>query len=519
MSVFPTLKIILMMVLFWLALASWALVSPVGASPDEDFHQTMIYCAASPDSTLCRQDGKRSGVCYPMSPNVSGSCSNDAALERPAGTQIDLLSTLPIYYKTISLFIGKNLGETTLNIRLFNVTLALVLAFFSIYLSLPTLRRAVAISWLVVSVPVGNYFIASVNSSSWAIISIAALWGPVLSIFLYHKLALKPHFQQFKFYSFRVIFILLLCLIGLGSRHEAYIFIPLVFSVMFLYWFSNLKLNKLKLIKISIYLLIAVFLSYLFIINIDQPFVKAEGHLRTSLFKVIANYFSNPEWRTLQLSINSLLGTFALTGVPGAELGTHDVPTPAIASFFITLAFAGSFLLGMGSIDRPKIISFSCASLLLFLIISLLWSAATWDIHQSRYFIPMIYVILGLALLPNVGEVFFYNKVQWFIIFISNAIANSLMLLSTEIRFVFGVVYQKTRYPLNLESPDLNPWKLFFVDAPNWWLAHAMIKPIFLWVFGSLAYLFAVLLLWHWVVQPKKNTLKSAHQVYALGKF
>ncbi len=130
----------------------------------------MIYCAASHDPALCLKKGKRAGVCYSMSPTVAASCSKDVTRELPEGTLVDLQSTLPIYYKTMSLFIGENLGETTLNVRLVNITLALVLAFFSIYLSSPTLRRPVAISWLVTSVPVGNYFIASINSSSWPLL-------------------------------------------------------------------------------------------------------------------------------------------------------------------------------------------------------------------------------------------------------------------------------------------------------------------------------------------------------------
>ena len=37
-----------------LGLAAWALASPVGSSPDEDFHIANIYCIA--DESTCRSD-------------------------------------------------------------------------------------------------------------------------------------------------------------------------------------------------------------------------------------------------------------------------------------------------------------------------------------------------------------------------------------------------------------------------------------------------------------------------------
>jgi hypothetical protein len=118
----------------------------------------------------------------------------------------------------------------------------------------------------------------------------------------------------------------------------------------------------------------------------------------------------------------------------------------------------------------------------------------------------MVYVILGLALLPKLGESFSYNKIQWLYIFISTALANCLMLLSTALRFIYGAVFQKTRYPLNLEAPEINPAKLMSIDLPNWWLGNEIITPFVLWSFGSLFFLFGVILLWVWVTESKPLT-------------
>jgi hypothetical protein len=79
------------------------------------------------------------------------------------------------------------------------------------------------------------------------------------------------------------------------------------------------------------------------------------------------------------------------------------------------------------------------------------------------------------------------------------------MLLSAELRFIYGVVFQVTRYPLNKEFPDINPLRLFAAEVPNWWLGPEFMSPFLLWVLGSISFLLAVLLLFQWVVTSTKK--------------
>lgn len=495
--------VLLTFVLMWLSLAGWAFVSPVGASPDEDFHQTMIYCAASNnDPSHCSPEGVRKGSCFSMNPSVSASCSKDAELKMPVATRTDWSTVLPLYHKSFSWVVGEDLGTTTIRVRLLNVTLAVLAAFISIGLSIPSLRRPVAISWLVTSVPVGNYFIASINSSSWAIISIASIWGPLLSILMATGTSQSAKSAQSGNTLQRLAFVVFCMIIGLGSRNETFIWILLVFATVIIYWACNSSLFKANIKYLVVSVLSIGVGFYCFADLLTQPLLKAGSQSHMSIYRALYNYLAYPEWRTLQLTLNSLLGSFALSGVPGGELGTHDVPTPAIASFFITIGLAGSALLGLQYLNRAKLISLAFVSISLFFISTFLWSLASWDIYQPRYFLPIIYVILGFFLLPTVGQMTF-NRVQWGVIFASAVLANCIMMLSTQLRFLFGSVYQVTRYPLNLEAPDINPTRLVNIELPGWWLASDWASPLVLWLSASLAYALAVSLIWRWLVSEK----------------
>lgn len=509
-------------ILMWFSLAGWAFVSPVGASPDEDFHQTMIYCAATNnDPSHCSPEGVRKGSCFSMNPAVSASCSKDAELKMPAATRTDWSTVLPLYHKTFSWVVGEDLGTTTIRVRLLNVTLAVVAAFMSIGLSIPSLRRPVAISWLVTSVPVGNYFIASINSSSWAIISVASIWGPLLSILMAPGTSQSAKFTQSGKTLQRVAFVVFCMIIGLGSRNETFVWILLEFAAVIIYWACGYNLFKTKIKYLVASVLFIGVGFYCFSDLLTQPLLKAGLQSHMSIYRALYNYVVYPEWRTLQLTINSLLGSFALSGVPGGELGTHDVPTTAIASFFVTIGLAGSALLGLQYLNLAKVIGLAFITSSLFFISTFLWSLASWDIYQPRYFLPIIYVILGFALLPTVGQMTF-NRAQWGAVFMSAALANCIMMLSTELRFLFGSVYQVTRYPLNLEAPEINPTRLVNIELPGWWLASDWASPLGLWLSASLAYALAVSLTWRWLVSERELSnhaaLHRAKQKHSLRK-
>lgn len=487
--------------MFWIALAAWSLVLPVGVSPDEDFHQTMIYCASGKDAR-CRVDGARVGHCYSMLPFVAASCSSDAQLTFPAATKIDWNAYPPLYYSAMHLFVGKSLGATTRNVRLANLTLALLLALLSVSLSHPNCRRAVAIAWLLCSVPLGIFFISSISPSAWAIMSVAALWGPLLTMFCREQNPFVLVKSSLKIDALRALFILGVMVLGLGSRGEPFIFIPLVFAVVAIYWFAGKSESRGSIVKIALSLFLAMLIMLSFTQLFDQVLIKINNFSNQDFFLALQNYFLHPHWRTFYLTVNTLLGMLSFVGIPGAEIGTHDVPTPAFASFLVAVAFGGSFLMGLAWMDRKKALCILFLIFSVFFIVSFLWSAAIMDVYQSRYFLPILYPILGFALLPITKNSAVFNHLQWLVIFICIGFANCIYLISAELRFLYGATFQITRYPLNKEFPDVNPARLLAAEIPNWWIAPDFLSPFILWVVGSTAFFFALLLFHRWIVTP-----------------
>ena len=155
-----TLLPLLSLVCFTLALLAWTLASPVGSSPDEDYHQAMVYCASG-DTNGCSADGVRYGHCYTMRPTTSGSCSQYKDLPAPISTQIKPDIPLTLYYNVTQFLVTDTLGQTTLSIRAMNAGLAMIAFFLALWLTTPVWRPHLFISLIICSVPSSLFFKAA----------------------------------------------------------------------------------------------------------------------------------------------------------------------------------------------------------------------------------------------------------------------------------------------------------------------------------------------------------------------
>ena len=137
------------------ALVAWALASPVGSSPDEDFHIANIYCKA--DSSSCRSDDEtppqfldnrelpclvRNGTTwYAPDTSVPADCldAEDPANNTPGSA--DNLSYYPsVNYTILSLFVSDTIRKSVVVWRLVNIAIALCMAACSLRLMRPADR-------------------------------------------------------------------------------------------------------------------------------------------------------------------------------------------------------------------------------------------------------------------------------------------------------------------------------------------------------------------------------------------
>ena len=128
---------ILIAVSAWVLGLCWALSSPVGSSPDDDFHLTSIFCRTG-DDNLCRDiDGAGPGNvvevpkevvlsgCFAFDPTTSGECwqpSDDTAKNDHWNYHGGYP---PTFYAVMGVFASEDVARSVLIMRLVALTVAL----------------------------------------------------------------------------------------------------------------------------------------------------------------------------------------------------------------------------------------------------------------------------------------------------------------------------------------------------------------------------------------------------------
>ena len=172
----------------------WIFASPPGSSPDDDYHLVSTWCPRPIESTGCGTttiDGDlyvmapvttSHAQCEAFSPGKSHACIKDYSDDTmfPSYRYDD--GQYPYgFYHFHHLFAGHNVEHSVWIMRAINVGIAMVLIGAVCALSPREVRRATALSALVAWTPMGLYFIASNNPTSWAITGVftygAALYG------------------------------------------------------------------------------------------------------------------------------------------------------------------------------------------------------------------------------------------------------------------------------------------------------------------------------------------------------
>ena len=505
--------------LMWMALAAWAFASPVGAAPDDDYHLARLYCAAG--EANCVGEGAREGACYAMQPQVPASCSDWGQRSLPRTEGISLGQYPPLYYEALAPLTGSTLAETTIAVRIANVTLAVAMFVAAVLLTAPRLRRTVLLSILVASFPLGVYMIASTNPSSWAIISIASIWGPLLTLMTAPGSSGVTWLSDTSrgIIAARIGFIALAATIGLGSRNEVALFLPIVAAVacVFLVPWPVRNLNRIPWKRLLVPLLLVI---------ASLTMILTYGRGRTASLGENPNFDGEPftGWQVVQRTLNTFLGTLGLPGISGSGLGTYDVPVPALAAALVVVAYTGAILAGAAVMYGRKVVAWGFFGAGSFSLTAVLWSLQNWEYYQPRYFLPLMFVFLMLLLLPRPdrpqprpgGEVptpegLPATRLQYTVILGSLAIANALALLSTLIRFTLGVQPLGSRDPLTPNPPDVDVSMLLSADPPSWWWNSLPLSPSQLWILGSVTAASALMLWLPWLAS--KSSGKRQEQI------
>ena len=460
---------ILVPLLALMSLMAWGLSSPVGSSPDDDFHLASIWCGhgnnengcapgANADERLVTRDLVIDSVCFAFNPKASAACQGTDfginpgdTVSTPRGNFTGLYP--PVYYLTMSLFAGSNIDNSVLAMKLVNSLLfvALVSALFWL---LPLHRRQTLVWSLLVSlVPLGMFIIPSTNPSGWAVLSAGTLWLALVGF-------LESSGRR------RVglgLVALAATVIGAGARADAAIYAGL--AIVIALFITYRRTRQWMLAAITPVALLA--LAVVFFFSASQSGAVSSG---------LAGGAGTPVYDPVALAMANLINIPALwSGVFGfTGLGWLDTSMPSSVWFAGLAVFSGAVLIGLGArVPRKGIaVSVVVASLVVIPTVLLVQSNSMVGTNvQPRYILPLIIILAGLVLVQSTESRIHLSSVQRWIVVVALALSNALALHTNIRRYVTGV-----------DGPSID------LDAAAEWWWNIPISPMFVWIVGSLAF-------------------------------
>lgn len=453
-----------------LVLGAWAVASPPGSSPDEQFHLPSIWCASAGGSAECVRatDGSFlvpseivAASCHPHRSDVSGACAwTDPALSRPlAPVPADAVNAVVgsypnAYYRLMHVLASGDVGASVLAIRLVNAALCIALLFATILLVSTPLRQALVLTWLIGVVPLGLFIIPSVNPSSWTVTGVGVLWASMLGL-----LEARRRRQAIALAAVSMVCILM-CV---SSRADAVVMAVAAIGVA-----TALSPRARALFRRRWSALLAVAVGVIAALTV---LVSATGQWRfvTAPITGLGN-------GSLTLFVSNLQEIPQLWG--GAfglwALGQLDVGMSAAVTIPMLLVVGGVILWGVADLSRWRAVLLGALGVALLIgpaafLQSQVETVGSWV--QPRYLLPVMLVTIGVALLPSGPEPRTLRSPQAWLIGIGTVVAAGVALQRVIRRYVTGV----DQYSFNLN-----------VGVEWWW--GPLPPPMFVWGFGAIAF-------------------------------
>ncbi|WP_375384729.1 DUF2142 domain-containing protein [uncultured Microbacterium sp.] len=453
-------------VLLLISLVAWAFATPVGSSPDDDFHLPSIWCGLGERPGLCEATGDpdtrlvpaplTDAPCFAFKPDVSGSCWNPGRPGTAETSRVNLGLYPPLFYGTMSLFVGDDVQVSVIVMRIVNSTIAVGLL-SAVFFALPRrLRPALIVSSIGSAVPLGLSVVASTNPSSWAYISAATVW-----ICLYGA-AITTGRRRWALAGLAVFGAIL----GAGSRADAAAYAVLAVLIAAV---LGARLGR-SLLAPAVAAIAVVIVSIGLYLSASQS-----GAVVTGLAP------DNPPL-TIDQHISNFLNVPALLAgaLGGWGLGWLDTYMPAVVSTLSMAVAAGAVFLGIRRLSVRRGIAFGIALVAMYLVpfVLLVQSRAVIGTQvQPRYILPLIIIFLGVAsAAPGMDNLWRGPRI----------VAGGVAL---TVAFVVALHVDIRRYTTGVDDPAVNPG----ARAEWWWTGFP--HPGVVWIVGSVSFAAAFVLL------------------------
>lgn len=450
--------------------AAWSLASPIGASPDDDFHLATIWCDTG-NSDFCRKTGGEIGdgirrvlvipeagpgiACYAFRPTVSASCQ--AGIEDQAelvpGRANDGLYPGG-FHRLMSLFASEVIGRSVLIMRMASWLLAAGLLVAAAALAHADLRRAFSIALLTTVVPLGMFLFASNNPSGLAVAAVAAYWCAAQ--------AYMGAVRRDRAWTVAVVMVIAIAsLVALASRSDSGLYLGVASLAA---WISTGGYRR-ALWRRSVLLVGVCLAGALGTLTGRQAQAAAEG-LGADTERTLGVVLFENAMELPRLVFGSL-GTFGL--------GWLDTALPGLVSTFMLLALGGAVVVGMGVASREKCVALAAVTISLVAIPMAVLAAdgnLVGENVQPRYVLPLLPVLVGTALIaPRDRPGIVWRKGQALLIAALVVLAHSAALHTNIRRYVTGV---------DVRGLDLGA-------QAEWWWGKGP-GPLATWLIGSIAF-------------------------------
>lgn len=464
-------------VLALLALSAWAFASPMGAAPDDDYHLVSIWCSTdnpaycqpgATDSTRLVPQALLSSPCYAFVSEESAACQDRIDFGSTSLVETDRGNFEgeypPLYYSVMSVFVGDDTMFSVMAMRLFNVLLFVALT-AALYMLLPVSRRpALVWGWLVTTMPLGVFLLASNNPSGWAVTGVGSAWLALLSYYEAETRVAR---------AASAVLVVISVLMAAGSRGDSALYVVGALGVAIILVFENTRrFWLLSLLPVAMGVVAGVFF-----LTARQTSAGING---------FAGAEAGPAAAQAATAADSLAGfgllAYNLLNVPslwigafgGWDLGWLDTPIPASVVFFGIAAFVALGFAGLGVLNWRK--AFVVAS-----VGFVLWILPTYVLTQGgdkvgeqvqpRYILPLIVLMGGLLVVQAGRKRVALGRVQTVAIVVALSAANLVALHMNMRRYVTG--------------NDVPGWNL---NAGAEWFWSGAPAPMVVWAVGSTAF-------------------------------
>jgi hypothetical protein len=451
------------------ALSAWAFASPVGSSPDDDYHQASIWCSHGDREGLC-EPGKDeqhrvvawelryNSLCYNFRPDVSADCPVYPG--RTVDTDRGNFDATypPIFYWTMGIFASPDIDTSIITMRIVNAAIFVALLTGLFFLTRSHHRGGLIWGALVPIVPLGMFLIPSVNPSSWAIISACVLWVAVTAFLDEHQT-----WRRIALGAFAV----LATVMAAGARSDAAVYSGIAIVAAVLLTFRRNRRYLLSLLFPLALVIVAV--AFFFSTGqaaIVDPGTSPDAADLPSVRDVIA--YDVPRLAELWAGA---LGTWGLgwvdTDMPGG------VWVPVIGAYLGLLFWALQAVRRRGALAMAWV-AFTLVLVPMYILIHDRVLVG-WYV-QPRYIYPLMFLLLGVALYALVRPDLGLRRTQLVVLVVALSSANVFALHANIRRYVTGT--------------DLGGWNLS--AFAEWWWDGALLGPLATWLVGSVAFAVAV---------------------------